>query len=149
DDNDYNEVYLLGEHTICFAPTQLKLVVSGDFFGYREQTVFPNPNRQVLVGTTHPYFAPSFFSYYEARLEYTQWIGPAYFAHSNQCWYSVQYGLAFDNRLIAYNTVRGLFNFDLKPWLSVGAEARGTFSDVYRVASALGYVVIRFPHPLW
>ena len=149
DNNDANELFVLAEHTLCFPPTQLKLVLTGDFFGYREPTVFPTADPRNLFGAIHPYFAPDFFAFYEGRIEYTQWLSRDYFVYSNQCWYSLQYALGFDDRLATYNSVRGQFNFDVKPWLTIGAEVRATFSDVYRATAALGYVVIRFPHPLW
>lgn len=143
DENDFNELFLQGAFTMCFAPQQLKFVLSSDMYGYRESTIRQNPNN--LIGAVHPYFSPSFYCYYEGRVEWTQWIGRDYFAHSNQCWYSLQYGLGWDNSFNNYNVFRIIFNFDIKPWLSVGADGRAQISNVYDAAGIFAYVIVRMP----
>ncbi len=146
DRNASNEFYFTGDYTIYFAPNQLKFVLVNDMLTYRSQTVFgtgPDP----IVGAIHPYFAPSFFNYGEARIEWTQWVSRDFFAHSNQCWYTLSYGLGFDNFFNNYNTGRAAFNCDVKPWFTVGADIRGSYASVYHYESAMVYMVVRFPWP--
>jgi hypothetical protein len=145
DENDYHDLYLTSEHTLFFAPTQLKAAVVADVYGYREQTVFVNPNPEDLRGTRHPYFSPNLFAYTEARLEWAQWLSRDYFAHSNQCWYSLQCGIGMDTQVNRYHTLRAIFHYDVKPWLSVEAQAQATLSSAYNMGAAYGYVVFRLP----
>jgi hypothetical protein len=148
DRNDYNDFYVVSEHTICFPPTQLKLILSGDFYGYSQQTVFPPPG-QGLVGTIHPYFSPSFFAFYQARLDWTHWLSRDYFVHADQCWYSAQVGAAVDNQSKAYAILHGVLNYDVCPWLSIGLDGQVMLSDVYNYESLYAYVVFRSPRSLW
>jgi hypothetical protein len=97
----------------------------------------------------HPYFAPAGFTYYEGRVEWTQWLSRDYFVYSNQCWYSLRYGLGFDDNLIPYNHLQAVLNWDVKPWLSVGLDGEVMISSVYNMQQAMGYVLVRCPKRLW
>jgi hypothetical protein len=119
-------------------------VVVANAYGYREQTVFRNVFTD-LRGTIHPYFSPDAFGYTECRLEWTQWLSRDYFAHSNQTWYSLQCGIGLDTQAARYHTLRAVFHHDVKPWLSVEAEARATLSSVYNAAGAYAWVIFRLP----
>ena len=145
DDNDALELFLKSDVILLPPPCQLKFVLTTDMLHYRDQSVFPEPSHEILFGMLHPYFAPNFYAYYEARLEWKHWISRDYFAHSNQCWYSVQYGVGWDNSFNMYNTARLTGNFDVRPWLTLSAEAQVIGSPVYREAQAMGYVTIRLP----
>ena len=145
DDNDALELFLKNGVELLPPPCQLKVVLTTDLLGYRDQTVFHGEPPDFLFGTIHPYFAPSFYGYYEARLEWKHWISRDYFAHSNQCWYSLQYGVGWDNEFNNYHTVRALGNFDVRPWLTLSADAQVILSPVYQAAQATAYATIRFP----
>jgi tetratricopeptide (TPR) repeat protein len=145
DENDYHDLLLLSEHTIMFAPTQLKAVVMADVYGYREQTILAQNGALDLRGTVHPYFSPNLFGYVEARIEWTHWLSRDYFADSNQTWYSLQCGIGMDDQVNRYHTMRAVFHYDVKPWLSLEAEARVTLSNNYDNASAMAYVIFRLP----
>ncbi len=99
---------------------------TADIWGYQESPVLPTGDPNFLPGTRHPYFAPDLFAYTEARIEWTHWRSRDYFAHANQCWYSLQYGVGLDTDLNHYQTFRALFQYDVKCWLSIGAEAKAT-----------------------
>ena len=64
--------------------------------------------------------------------------------HTNQTWYSLQYGIGTDDHLVTYHNLRAIFLYEPCSWLSVGAEARAQLSPVYDSASAMGFVQIRF-----
>ena len=145
DDNLYHDLYLTSEHTLCFAPRQLKAVFTADIWGYQESPVLPTGDPSFLPGTRHPYFAPDLFAYTEARIEWTHWLSRDYFAHANQCWYSLQYGVGLDTDLNHYQTFRAMFQYDVKCWLSIGAEAKATLSPVYDAGYATAYVIFRLP----
>jgi tetratricopeptide (TPR) repeat protein len=149
DDNSLGELYLVNDVFLSFPPNQLKLVLDADLQSFAQQTVFPGPNHDQMVGVIHPYFAPRDFAYYELRIEWTQWLSRDYFVHSNQCYYSLQYAIGADSNLAMYNSFRALANFDVKPWLTVGADAQQVLSDVYRATSANAYLIARFPCCLW
>ena len=72
----------------------------------------------------HPYFAPDCYASGELRVEWWHWLSRDYFVHSNQCWYSLQYGIATDSNLITYHDLRAIFNYDVNSCLSVGADVR-------------------------
>jgi hypothetical protein len=78
-------------------------------------------------------------------VEYTHWFSRDFFTYSNQCYVSLQYGLGFDNNAFIYNDFRAIFNWDVKPWLSVGIEAEAQVARVYNMQQAFGYVAIRLP----
>jgi tetratricopeptide (TPR) repeat protein len=145
DDNTLGELYLVNNVLLSFPPDQLAVVLDADLQTYASSTVFPGPDREDLRGVIHPYFSPRGFVYYEARIEWTQWLSRDYFVHSNQCYYSLQYALGADSSLATYHTFRALANFDIKPWLTVGADATQVLSDVYRATSADAFLVVRFP----
>jgi tetratricopeptide (TPR) repeat protein len=145
DVNTQGELYLFNNVLLTFPPDELKLVLDVDAQGFAHQTVFVSGDHDNLRGVIHPYFAPSSFAFYEARIEWTHWISRDYFVHSNQCYYSLQYGIGSDTNLATYNSFRALANFDLKPWLSVGCDAKQVLSPVYNATSVMAYLIIRFP----
>jgi tetratricopeptide (TPR) repeat protein len=144
DENTLNEFYLYNSVILCPPPNQFKLVLDMDYQAFAEQSIF-NPHEPGIVGVIHPYFAPSSFAYYEARFEWTQWLSRDYLVHSNQCYYSLQYAIGWDSRLAVYNSFRALINWDIRPWLTIGAEASQVISQNYDATTALGFIVIRFP----
>jgi hypothetical protein len=123
----------------------LKLVGTVRYQSFSEQTVFADPTQSSLVGTLHPYFAPASFTYYEGRVEWYHWLSRDYFTYSNQCWYSLQYGIGWDDSFNSYHDLRALAQADLKPWLTIGAYTQGLFSRVYDTVSAGAYLIVRFP----
>jgi hypothetical protein len=145
DVNTQGELYAFNSYILCFPPQQLKLVLDVDVQGFAHQTIFPSAVHEDFRGVIHPYFAPSSFAYSEGRIEWTQWLSRDYFVHSNQCYYSLQYAFGFDSNGAVYNTFRALTCLDLKPWLTVGADANQILSPVYRATQATAYVLIRFP----
>jgi tetratricopeptide (TPR) repeat protein len=145
DVNTLEEVYLYNNYYLCFPPHQLKLVLDADFQDFAHQTTFTTSNHNDLHGLIHPYFSPNGFVYYETRIEWTHWLSRDYFVHSNQCYYSLQYAFGFDSNMAVYNTFRALANFDVKPWLSIGADANQILSPVYKASQVMAYIVIRFP----
>lgn len=145
DDNHLNEVNLNTAYLFCYAPTQLRIILSVNNLFYSDQTIFGPFAPQSLVGTIHPYFSPSAFTYYEARLDYKQYCCRDFFAHSNTLWYNLQYALGFDNQFVTYNTVRAAINYDYRSWLTVGADARYMDSPVYQFGSIYAYLILRMP----
>jgi tetratricopeptide (TPR) repeat protein len=145
DDNSLAELYLVNNVLLTFPPKQLKIVLDADLETFAHQTIFLGPNHDDLRGVIHPYFSPRGFAYYEARIEWTQWLSRDYFVHSNQCWYSLQYALGEDSSLATYNNFRALANFDIRPWLTVAADAQQVLSDVYKATSANAYLIVRLP----
>ncbi|HMF11838.1 MAG TPA: hypothetical protein VKE94_06010, partial [Gemmataceae bacterium] len=147
----YSDVNTLGELVLYNAlfltlpPCQLKFVLDADLQSFRHSTVFPSPDHQLLRGTAYPYFSPGAFAYYEARIEWTQWLSRDFFVHSNQCYFSLQYANGWDSNFVNYNAARVLANFDLWPCVSVGADAQGAISDAYRYLAADVYLIVRLP----
>jgi hypothetical protein len=146
DDNDAHQAFLYNDVSLSLPPKQLKLVQRVNLWSFRDQTVFPTPvpDPANLPGTIHPYFAPDFFSSCECRVEWWHWLSRDYFVYSNQCWYSLQYGIATDNNLVTYHNFRALFNYDVNSCLTVGAEAQALNSSQYDMYSAMVYLQVRF-----
>jgi hypothetical protein len=146
DRNDFNEGYTKSTVILCFPPHELKLVLTGDIFGYAQSTIFSHPgNTDDLVGTIHPYFSPHFYAYYEGRLTWKHWLSRDYFYYANQCWYSFEYGIGWDNSFNNYQVLRGLFNVDVCSWLSVGADSQVVLSPVYNNVGVYAYLIARLP----
>jgi len=146
DNNDMHQFNLHNENSLTLPPKQLKIVENVYFMGYREQSIFPTnpPDPNDIFGTIHPYFAPRSFLQTEVRVEWYHWLSRDYFAHSNQCWYTLQYGLATDNSMVTYQNLRAMFNYDVCTWLTVGTDCNAQLSNVYKMFSAMGYLQIRF-----
>ena len=148
DENNMAELNIHGGYTLMFAPKQLRALLNINNLFYSQQTVFGplTPfNQNALFGTIHPYFAPQAFSYYEAKLDWTEQLGRDSFSHSNQCYYNLQAGLGFDTEANTYGVIGGRFNYDIHAWLTVGVEGRYTYSPVYQFGSIMAYLVWRMP----
>jgi hypothetical protein len=91
------------------------------------------PLRHTQIHIFHPVSLRSSFLTIR-RLEWKQWISRDYFVHSNQCWYSLQYGIGADNSFNSYNTFRALANIDVRPWLSLSADAQVILSPAYNAS---------------
>jgi hypothetical protein len=146
DDNDSFQGFLYNDVSLTLPPKQLKLVQRANVWAFREQTQFPTavPDPNNLFGTVHPYFAPDKFSSLECRVEWWHWLSRDYFVHSNQCYYSVQYGIATDNNLLTYHNFRFLFNYDVNSCLTVGLDAQTQVSSEYDMYSAMAFLQVRF-----
>jgi tetratricopeptide (TPR) repeat protein len=145
DDNDYNELYVRGDYIVCFPPGELKAIVACDVLSYRSSTMLRTDDPSDLDGVVHPYYSPRFYAYYEGRLSWKQWLSRDYAAHSNQCWYSLEYALGWDNSFNNYNCFDIRFTDDVKPWLSVGMHAGVILSPVYNAQWANVCVIFRWP----
>jgi hypothetical protein len=146
DDNDAFQGFLYNDVSLTLPPKQLKLVQRANLWAFREQTQFPGPvpDPNNLVGTVHPYFAPDKFSSLECRVEWWHWLSRDYFVHSNQCYYSLQYGVATDNNLVTYHNFRFLLNYDVNSCLTVGLDAQTQVSSEYDMYSAMAFLQVRF-----
>ena len=145
DHNELNELTFNSEYSLTLPPKQLKFVGTVYYESFAQPTLFLNPEQQFLPGTRHPYFAPAGFTYYEGRVEWYHWLSRDYFTYSNQCWYSTQFGLGWDNRFNVYYDLRVLANYDIKPWLTVGGYGQALLSKVYDYVGVGAFAVIRFP----
>jgi tetratricopeptide (TPR) repeat protein len=145
DVNHLQECLFYSGYSLTLPPKQLKLVGTVQYQSYSDQTVFRDPTQQSVIGAIHPYFAPSSYVFYEARVEWYHWLSRDYFTYSNQCWYSLQYGIAWDEKFNCYQDLRALLNYDVKPWLSVGGYAQGLLSQVYNSAAVGAFATFRFP----
>ena len=153
DDNFMNEWYAQGDYYITLPPRQLRFVLDADYLMYRQQSTFPNgvPVDQngtanpPLFGVHHPYFSPLGYAYYEARLEWTQWLSRDFFIYSDNLSYTVQYAVGWDSNLVNYQALCLGMNYDVKSWLSVGAQGQVDLSTVYNQAEAFAYVRLRWP----
>jgi tetratricopeptide (TPR) repeat protein len=146
DNNDMNEMYLYNDLALTLPPKMLKIAQRLYFWGYREGTIFPTdpPQDNNLFGATHPYFSPNGYAQIEMRVEWWHWLSRDYFAHSNQCWYSLQYGIMTDNTLTTFHNLKGTLNYDVCTWLTIGGEASCQLSSVYNMYSAMGFLQVRF-----
>jgi len=147
--SDDNDGFLYNEVSLSLPPKQLKLVQRAMLWAYRDTTIFPTepPDSKNLVGAVHPYFSPDLFTSLECRIEWWHWLSRDYFAHSNQCYYSLQYGIATDNNLITYHNAKVLFNFDVNSYLTIGAEGSATISSEYDMYQAMAFLQVRFLGP--
>jgi hypothetical protein len=98
-----------------------------------------------LVGTSHPYFAPSWFAFYDAVLDWRHWLSRDFFSHANVCYYTLQAGLRFDSEANTYGLISAGINYDINSNVTIGADAQGIWSDVYRYGSLNFYFIWRLP----
>lgn len=146
DDNDMHQAYLYNQVALTLPPKLLQLVQKVNLWGYRDQTRFPNERAEVQPGTIHPYFAPDVFASWELRVEWWHWLSRDFFVHSNQCYYSLQYGFTLDDVMTSYHDFKFLVNYDFNSWASVGGEARAMVSsgNAYNVYQAMAFLQFRF-----
>jgi tetratricopeptide (TPR) repeat protein len=143
DINVFSEIFANTAVVATLPPNLLKFVTLIDYWTYTKQTVF-GPDGSI-VGALHPYFAPAGFTYIEGRAEYTHWFSRDYFVYSNQCYLTLQYGLAFDNTAHIYDNLHAILNWDVKPWLSTGFRADAQLATVYKMEQIFAYLVFRMP----
>jgi hypothetical protein len=146
DDNDMHMGNVYNEVALSLPPKMLKLVHRMNVWGYREGTEYPTGGPPPRPGTIHPYFAPDVFANWECRVEWWHWLSRDYFVHSNQCWYSLQYGFITDDRLTTYNNFRAIVNYDINSWVTVGGQAEAMISsgDDYDMYQAMLFLQVRF-----
>jgi tetratricopeptide (TPR) repeat protein len=145
DNNNLNEFNLINEVQLTFLPTQLKWVTVLNYESFAHNSIInPNDPNEIL-DAVHPYYSPKNFSYYETRLEWTQYLSRDFFAHANVCYYSIQLGTGWDNNFNNYAHFRLLLNYDISSWATIGADANYTLSQVYRSIAASTYLIVRFP----
>jgi tetratricopeptide (TPR) repeat protein len=149
DDNDAGMASVYNDVSLSLPPKMLKIVQRAQAQAFRETTIFPTepPDPDNIVGARHPYFSPDFFAQFECRVEWYHWLSRDTYVHSNQCWYSLQYGIATDIDLVTYHNFRAIFNYDINSCLSIGAEASAQMSSVYDMYAAIGYIQLRFLGP--
>jgi tetratricopeptide (TPR) repeat protein len=145
DHNDLNELFLRTDYIFCFPPSEWKAIVTMDLQNFRASTVFRPDDPADINGIVHPYFSPRLYVYYEGRLSWKKWLSRDYFTYANQCWVNLEYGIGWDNNLNNYNTLRTRFNADIKPWLSIGADAQVILSPVYNAEQVTAYLILRWP----
>ena len=147
DENNLNQLDLYNEVLLTLAPKQLKAVLLYTLYGYSEQTRFAGNGQAIepnIVGAVHPYFSPNSFNMLQARLEYTQWLSRDYFTHSNQTYFSLQYGISSDDRLEVYHNPRALFVYEPNSSLTLGVDASAQLSSVYRNVGVNLFMQYRF-----
>jgi predicted Zn-dependent protease len=145
DNNVLNEGYLATEYTLLPAPYQLRTTLSVNYLDYSNPRSTAPPGAS-LVGLSIPYFAPSNYFFYQARLSYTQFLSRDLFKYSNQAYYTLEYALAFDSNSANYNIFRLKLNYDIRSWITVGADATVTLSPgVYNAAGGFAYIEFRTP----
>ena len=148
DANTLLETNGFGAYLLCFAPTQLRFIASVNTISFSNVTQFgpfaaADPSN--LVGTVHPYFAPSGFTFYDAIFDWRHWLSRDYFSHANQCYYTVQAGLRVDSRSNTYGLLNAGVNYDINSEATIGADARVVWSDVYRFGGINFYFIWRMP----
>jgi tetratricopeptide (TPR) repeat protein len=145
DENIGNQFNAYSSVALSLAPKMLKFTLSYDYWTYANQSILGPGAPENMRGTIHPYFAPANYQYVEARVEWYHWLSRDYFVHSNQLWYSLQYGIGYDNSFNAYNNFRALLSWDVKSWFSIQADAMAQVSPVYNMGQVMGWLVFRCP----
>jgi tetratricopeptide (TPR) repeat protein len=145
DDNDMHYGHLYNGVSLTLQPKQIKLVQTVDVWSFREQTAFPTALPVLQPGTVHPYFAPDIYAQWGVRVEWYHWLSRDTYVHSNQCWYSLQYGIVTDSNLVAFHDLRAIFNYDINSCLSIGADAHAFLGgDTYTQYTAMAFLQVRF-----
>jgi len=146
DQNSLVEADAFSDVSLSLPPKQLRLISSIQYLGYANQSEINFDPQAPLRndGTIHPYFAPKNFASTMTRIEWKHWLSRDYFAHSNQCWYMLSYGLAIDSTQVFYQDLRAAFNYDYCSWLTVGMESRGFYSKDFDQISLMAFMIVRF-----
>jgi tetratricopeptide (TPR) repeat protein len=144
DGNDLNEYLLAANYKISFVPRQLTATFSIDGQSFREPSVFVGPGDSI-VNAVHPYFTPRGFVLYQGRLTYTEYLSRDYFLHANTCWYTLQYGLAWDSEFVNYHILRGALSRDCCSWLTLALDGSVTASQAYTGAWFYATATLRWP----
>jgi hypothetical protein len=147
DNNDAHQLYLYNGVALTLPPKMIRIAEDCNVWSFRDQTRFnsPIPDPNFMFGTVHPYFAPNIYSSCEVRVEWWHWLSRDMYVHSNQCWYSLQYGIATDSDLVVYHDLRAIFNYDVNSCLSIGAQASAYLGGpTYTQYMAMAYLQVRF-----
>ena len=112
DNNWVNWVNLNSSHILLEGRKQIRGLIDYNFYTFAQQTVF-GPIPGSLVGTIHPYWSPSGYSFTTAGLEWKHWLSRDKFKGANEHFYSLFSGAAVDSNGIGYFVANGRWQRDV------------------------------------
>ena len=144
DNNWVNWVNLDCAHMIWQGRRQLRGLIDYNFYTFAQQTIF-GPIPGSLVGTIHPYSAPSGYSVISTGLELTQWLSCDRFKGANEHFFMIYAGGAVDSHGVPYFLANCRWQRDLSERLTWTIDANVTRSpdQIYDAVGAATYGVLR------
>lgn len=145
DNNTEHALNAFSAFLVTRPPKEFKVVMSGDFMGYTQQTIFgPDPNNPVFQ-SVHPYFAPEAYAWGTLSAEWTQWCSEYWFNGAPQTWYSVRYSPRLDSQSEYFHVARGIFHWDIRTDISMECDVNFIRSKVYNLQQANVYFIWKTP----
>ncbi len=145
DHNWVNWLNVNSEWVLKEGRKQVSALVNVDFYGFAEQTIFGPNFPSSLVGTIHPYFAPSAYVFPTMGLEWKHWLSRDRFDGANQHDYSVFAGGVVDSNGIPFFVANGRWQRDVSEsftW-TLDFNVIRSPNQVYNAAGAMAYGVWR------
>lgn len=144
DDNWVNWFNVNSAHLLWQGRTQVRGLIDYNFYSFAQQTVF-GPIPGSLVGTIHPYWSPSGYSYTSAGLELKQWLSCDTFKGANEHFCTLFGGAAVDSNGVGFFLATCRWQKDITPRLTwtVDANLIRSPNQVYNAVGATTYGVLR------
>jgi len=144
DDNLLNEFGFHNAFRVNLAPHQIRILADYDFLNFRDPR-FGVPAGASILELTHPYFAPTGFSYATLGAEWKHWLTRDMFKGADQLWYLLYAGGRVDSQDEAYFLFRGSLQYDVNSRITVSVGTSLIRSSVYNNIDVGAQLVIRFP----
>ncbi len=144
DNNWVNWANLNSSHILLEGRKQLRGLIDYNFYTFAQQTVF-GPIPGSLVGTIHPYWSPSGYSFATAGLEWKHWLSCDKFKGANEHYYSLFNGAAVDSNGVGYYVANGRWQRDITESLTwtVDFNLIRSPNQVYNAVGVTAYGVWR------
>lgn len=143
DHNSMHELLFNAEHMIIPGRRQLQAKFDFGMLAYDQSSV-PGPGNN-LLGTIHPYFSPSGFTYATAGLEHKFWTSRHNFHGACERWLSAYGGARIDIEAEPYAMMEFRSHHDLSSYVTTELRFNGAFSQVYENVGVAGLLTIRLP----
>ena len=123
---------------------QIRALIDVNYYGFTQQTIF-GPIPGSLVGTIHPYWSPSSYSFNTVGFDWTEWLSRDRFKGANEHFYTVFCGAAIDSHGVPYFVANGRWQRDVSESLTWTLEFNVIRSprQIYDAAGAMAYGVWR------
>ena len=149
-DNTRVEGNLFVAYEFLAAPTELRVLVKGDFIDCSNETdaqALNNPPGGIVqwAQLEVPYFSPKGYSVYTIQTNWRHQLGKDWFTGADNMYYTVTGGMAIDSNSVGFVEFSMGGGYDITNFLSLEAGLRMVRSSAIDITSGYAQVVVRWP----
>ena len=148
DDNTRVEGNLFVAYEFLAAPTELRVLVKGDFIDCSTETDAEDLNAPfgtIWADLDVPYFSPEGYSVYTIQTNWRHQLGKDWFTGADNMYYTVTGGMAIDSNSVGFVEFSMGGGYDITNFLSLEAGIRMVRSSAIDITSGYAQVTVRWP----